>query len=77
VQGISKRGAVTGIALAGLDVSHGYIRAAHGSITGFDVPGAGGGRYQGTMPAAINDTGVIAGTYIDNGSREHGFIRAR
>lgn len=57
-------------------VNHGFLRSAHGTITTFDVPGAGTGLYQGTVPLAVNDTGVVTGYYYDSGSVAHGFVRA-
>jgi hypothetical protein len=59
-------------------VTHGYVRSPDGRITTFDVPGAGtdGSQYQGTVPEAINDTGIITGEYIDSNDVQHGFVRA-
>jgi hypothetical protein len=47
------------------------------TITTFDVPGAGTGPGQGTVPWPMNSAGVIAGRYIDAGDVRHGFVRAR
>ena len=33
---------------------HGFLRDKHGKFTTFDVPGAGTGVWQGTMPISIN-----------------------
>ena len=58
-------------------VYHGFVRAADGTMTTFDPPGAGTGtgHYGGTFPISINTAGDIAGTYTDaNGG--HGFVRA-
>jgi hypothetical protein len=33
---------------------HGFLRAADGTITTFDVPGAGTSFFQGTQPLGIN-----------------------
>ncbi len=59
----------------GYDLYHGFIRTRDGSITLFDVPGAGTGRLQGTIPLAINAEKIIVGTYVDTSGVEHGFLR--
>jgi hypothetical protein len=56
-------------------VSHGYIRFQDGSITEFDVPGAGTGPRQGTMPEVFNLKGLVSGPYIDSNNVAHGFLR--
>ncbi len=55
---------------------HGFVRAANGTITTFDAPGAGTGTAQGTVAISINSAGVIAGTYEDANGVAHGFVRA-
>jgi hypothetical protein len=59
---------------------HGFIRAADGTFTSFNVPGENlavppRGSYLGTVPMCINDQGVVAGYYWD-GAKTHGFVRA-
>jgi hypothetical protein len=49
---------------------HGFIRDAQGNITSFDPTGS-----TDTLPANINASGVIAGSYFDAVSVVHGFIR--
>jgi hypothetical protein len=49
--------------------------AAAGNFIAFDVPGAGTGSYQGTVPSGINAVGAITGSYIDANSLTHGFLR--
>jgi hypothetical protein len=44
------------------------------SITTFNVPAAGTGAYQGTIPESLNDFGVITGAYVDSNSVYHGFV---
>jgi len=56
------------------NIGHGFLRAANGSITSFDAPGAGTSAYQGTAAFAINAAGTIAGTYVDANSVLHGFV---
>ncbi|MGB9232992.1 MAG: choice-of-anchor D domain-containing protein [Terriglobales bacterium] len=56
-------------------VYHGFKRAANETLTfPIDVPGAGTGDTQGTMPSCINSAGDITGTYKDAGGVSHGFI---
>jgi hypothetical protein len=45
-------------------------------IVTFDVPGAGTGAGQGTLPIGIVQGGWIMGSYIDANSVSHGFLRA-
>jgi hypothetical protein len=52
---------------------HGFLRSPQ--ITTLDVPGAGTGQTQGTKALSINNTGQIAGVYIDAQSVQHGFVR--
>ena len=51
----------------------GFVRAADGTFTTFDSPGA----VKGTEPLAINPAGTITGFYIDASSLGHGFLRTR
>jgi hypothetical protein len=46
------------------------------AFTFFDTAGAGTGAGQGTVPWAINQSGVIAGYYIDSSNLVHGFLRS-
>jgi hypothetical protein len=50
------------------------VRASDGTITTFDVPGAGTGAGQGTVPEGLNFEGAITGSYIDSSSVSHGFL---
>jgi hypothetical protein len=50
---------------------------AAGTFITFDVPGAGTGFSQGTLPASINQAGDITGTYLDANGVGHGFVRAK
>ena len=49
---------------------HGFVRAANGAITTFDVPGA-----PITTVNNINPEGVITGRYIDASIVVHGYVR--
>jgi hypothetical protein len=52
------------------------VRARDGTITTFDVSGAGTGPNQGTIAADINPDGAIAGYFMDASNVAHGFVRA-
>ncbi len=56
-------------------MNHGFIWTPDGKLTYFDVPGAGTGAYQGTIPLTINPAGAIIGVYVDNDNVSHGFLR--
>lgn len=53
---------------------HGFVRAPHGKITTYDVPGAGTGSGQGTQTSGINNPGAITGDYIDAKGVFHGYL---
>jgi hypothetical protein len=57
------------------DVNHGFVRASDGTITTFNVPGAGTGPGQGTIPLSNNPADRITGYYIDASDVSHGFLR--
>jgi hypothetical protein len=67
-------GEVVGVFTDGDYVFHGYLRAANGTITTINDPGAGTSAEQGTGALGINASGLIAGTYADSNSMLHGFI---
>lgn len=76
ITGINATGSVTGYWQTATDnVYHGLVRDPQGNLTRFDVPRAGTLGGQGTMPAAINASGRIVGTYIGPKNVRHGFIR--
>ena len=50
---------------------HGFVRAANGTITGFEVSGA-----KGTAAVSIDKAGAITGAYTDASNVYHGFVRA-
>ena len=54
------------------------MRSPEGRITTFDAPGADttAGSFNGTLPNAINDEGVITGVSYDANGAGHGFLRA-
>jgi hypothetical protein len=56
-------------------VNHGFVRTKHGAVTTFDVPGAGTGSGQGTVPMCNNPAGAITGFCIDANGVLHGLLR--
>ena len=76
VDNLNPAGAISGTSLDANDVWHGFLRAPDGTITVFDVPGAGTEAFQGTLNSGINQRGTIAGEYVDANNVGHGFVRA-
>jgi hypothetical protein len=74
--GINAGGVITGSWADPSFANHGFVRATDGTITEFDVSGAGGAGTFGTVSASINTVGVIAGVYQDANGVFHGFQRA-
>jgi len=75
-ESIHTAGAIAGYYFDANAAYHGFVRAAGGVITTFDVPGAGTGYLEGTSAISINTSGAIAGWYYDAGNVVHGFVRA-
>jgi hypothetical protein len=73
--GINTAGDIAGYYLDASTVSHGFVRAADGTISRFSVKKAGNGFGQGTFGSGINTGGDIAGSYIDASNVYHGFLR--
>ena len=70
-------GMVAGYVVDSRNVAHGYLRAADGTLTVFDVPHAGTGNGQGTFAGNMSMSGeLIAGNYVDSTGMNHGFLRA-
>jgi hypothetical protein len=61
---INPAGTVTGILNDGFSVYRGFLRTSDGAVTVFDAPGAGRGRFQGTVTIGITPGGVVAGVYV-------------
>jgi len=57
-------------------VTHGFVRAADGTIADFDAPGAGAQQYEGTWATGINASGIITGYYAEESGYQHGLVRA-
>lgn len=72
---INAGGVITGAWADSNYAVHGFVRAADGTITEFDVPGAGGAGTFGTVPGTINTWGGIAGLYQTTDGVIHGFQR--
>jgi hypothetical protein len=75
--GINNSGVITGSYLDVNEVNYGFLRAPDGKYTTFQAPGADTtpGSFNGTSPSAINDLGVVTGSYGDAKSFFHGFLR--
>jgi hypothetical protein len=75
---INNFGAITGYYLDANNVYHGFLRSPEGTFTNFEAPGADTtpNDFNGTLPNAINDAGVITGVYDDVNSVGHGFLRS-
>lgn len=73
---ISPLGGVAGsyIAANESNVSHGFVRSPNGSLIGFDAPGAGTSKNQGTFVMSGNTSGEVTGVYSDSTSVYHGFV---
>src|ERR1700730_15290791 len=75
--GINNAGVITGSYIDVNDVNYGFLRTPDGKYTKFQAPGADttAGSFNGTSPSAINDLGVVTGSYADAKSFFHGFLR--
>jgi hypothetical protein len=71
-ESINQSGFITGAYYDSASLGHGYILSPSGIYTILDVPGASG---QGTVGAAINDRGQVAGIYAD-GKFLYGYLRS-
>jgi hypothetical protein len=74
--GIDTAGDVAGMYSDSIDAYHGFVRAANGTFTPFDVTGAPTAiRHRGTVPLSSNAGGDVTGFYVDAGAVRHGFVR--
>jgi len=75
---INATAGIAGAYVAPKIVYYGFVRAPDGTISTFSAPDAGTEIYsaQGTQPTSINDSGEIAGIYIDSNNAPHGFVRS-
>lgn len=74
---INPAGAITGTYQDANSAYHGFLRAADGTITTFDAPGALIAPYVGTSASVITPQGSIAGTYTDANFNQHMYLRAK
>jgi hypothetical protein len=75
---INAAGDATGFYPDAKGVFHGFVRAADGTITSFEAPGAGTAgtsMLPGTFAFSINDSANITGFYVDSKGVFHGFLR--
>ena len=80
---INTAGVIAGAYYSNTDnVSHGFVRAANGTITTFDPvnvatsPASNSSTWNsGNVPTAIDTTGDIAGSYTDTTGVRHGYLR--
>src|SRR5436190_23962870 len=70
---INPAGVITGYFNDENFVSHGFVRAQHGTIAAFDVPGA----VNGTFPSAINPAGGVIGISSVENFLAHGCLIAQ
>ena len=75
--GINPAGTIEGEYLDNGGVAHGFMRAANGTITTFDAPGAGTAPGPGTFNGNINPAGGVEATYIDSTDALHGYLFAK
>jgi len=73
---IDSCGRITGYYVDENKLAQGFVRRAHGRVTTFEVPGAGGPFFgDGTLPQSNNQEGAITGYYTDSIGTYHGFLR--
>jgi hypothetical protein len=73
--GINAAGIVAGQSTDAGRENHGFVRAANGTITIFEAPGASMEPRKGTTPVAINAAGTVTGCFRDDSNVYHGFLR--
>jgi hypothetical protein len=73
--GSSVTGEVEGVFVDSNFVLHGFTRSPRGKYTTYNVPAAGTGPGQGTLPESNDDFGDVAGNYFDANGVNHGFLR--
>src|SRR5215471_8104761 len=73
--GLTPTGEIEGVFVDVNGVLHGFVRSTQGTFITYDVPAAGTGAGQGTLPETNNTQGAITGQYIDGNFVNHGFLR--
>jgi hypothetical protein len=71
---INDAGQIVGYANPRSGVNIGFLRSPSGTITSFQLPGAGLDFDEGTR-SVVNASGTIAGYYCDANQVPHGFLR--
>lgn len=68
---------ITGFYTDAKNIFHGFVRSESGTISSIDAPGASSSttaEVAGTVAAAVNDSGEIAGAYVDTNLNLHAFV---
>jgi hypothetical protein len=73
---INDSNTVTGSYIDEKGVCHGFIRSSSGTITTFNVSGAGDGFFEGTIGNGINSTGTVVGYAANDSDAYEGYVRA-
>ena len=73
--GIAVTGEIEGVFVDSNGVLHGFTRSPQGKYTTYNVPAAGTGPGDGTLPESNDDLGNIAGNYFDANGVDHGYYR--
>src|SRR5437667_177266 len=75
---INPSGQIVGFYFDANFVGHGVLRAADGTITSFDAPGADHtpGSFNGTFGVGLTPNGGIEGVFVDVNGVLHGFVRS-
>jgi hypothetical protein len=74
--GLTPNEGIEGVFVDVNGVLHGFVRSSQGTFTTYDVPGAGAGAGQGTLPESNNTPGAITGQFIDGNFVNHAFVRS-
>lgn len=72
---INSAGVTTGYYYDSNYVAHSYIRAANGTFTEFEVPGAGTTSYTGAWPVEVDNGGDVIGYFYDSSFGYHSYFR--
>src|SRR5205807_84513 len=75
---INPSGQIVGSYTDNIGRCHGYVRAASGTITPIDAPGADHtpGSFNGTFGVGLTPNGGIEGVFVDVNGVLHGFVRS-
>ena len=74
--GLTPNGQIEGVDVDVNGVLHGFVRSTNGAFVTYDVPAAGTGAGQGTLPESNNSLGAITGQFIDENFVNHAFVRS-